>query len=361
MQNTSNLNALTYYDAYLDLTIILCIIAISTNIPWIIYSLINIFQNEKIVSRLVRNGIQNENINLVNSKRNKLLLHKYLLMNISFELLTNITTIVKCIMVCKPIKEITQFHLYNNDSLSVIYLYVKYAAWIVDKLFILCTIEMVNLTVLFVKDVYLRNSTHRGMRRNINRFLMRILLILCLGGSGIGLGIANILFEVFIIAQLVLYYRYSRQLYRSLGMYYQDVKYEFGDTSIEARTAGKHKRHYKWSAIWYFIIAICFMAGVTIFDFNVTLHFLKEGFIEQRLVQQNITFTQTKIFQNMNIISLSVSSSLLLLFWLLYLPIYTTFSLYYLCVKFLFVRTYRHRFHVNGRYEIESLVQPLIK
>ena len=261
----------------------------------------------------------------------------------------------------RPLKEIAQFNVYSIDWQLFAYLYAKYVIELLEMATLQCAIEMLNLTTLFVKDVYLRNNTHSGMRKKINGFIVRFLIVLGLGVSGIGLGIAYIVCEVFIIAQLVLYYRYSRQLYRSLGMYYQDVKYEFGETSIEARVAGKHKKCYKWSKIWLFVITICLVGCATMFVFTMPMQSLSERFIKQRLTENRITFQHSEIYNVINITIASVSTAFYQAISLLYLPIYTAFSLHYLCGKFLFRKKYRHRFHVNGRYDIESLAQPLIK
>ena len=351
-ESTIRLNQLA--SAFLYSVIIFCIITIAIHIPWIIYFQVKIYQKKKIVSRIVRNGIKQEDLNLAFNHRNQLLLYRYLLMDVTFELLSMTSAIVSTFIRSGLITKITQYKMDNIDWQLFMYLYAKYVTGVVEMAFVLCTLEMLNLTTLFVKDVYLRNNTHSGMRKKINGFIVRFLIVLGLGVSGVGLGIAYIVCEVFIIAQLVLYYRYSRQLYRSLGMYYQDVKYEFGETSIEARVAGKHKKHYKLSAVWIFITAFCLVGCATMFVITIPVKFLNEKFIEQTIIH-------SEIYYFVDIATVSLSSAFYLTFWLLYLPIYTAFSLRYLCDKFLFVRVYRHRFHVNGKYEIESLVQPLIK
>ena len=334
--------------------IIVNIVIIFIQILWIIYFGIKIQQNEKIHNRLVHNGYQHDDTSLFSSHRNKLLLYRYLLINVTSEMLTLVLVSINTTIRSRPMEQII-------DRAPYSYLYVKYVAGLIQIVFSLCILEMLNLTTLFVKDVYLRNSTHSGMRKKINRFIMRFLLLLALGVSGIGLGIACILCEVFLIIQLVLYYRYSRQLYRSLGMHYEDTKYEFGDTSIEARTALKHKKRYRWSAIWYFIVTVCIVVDITMLVATIPLQFMNEKFIEQRLTENNITFTHSDIYYDINIANVLVSSGLYFIITLMYLPIYVIFSMYYLCDRFLFVRIYRHRFHVNDKYEIESLVQPLIQ
>ena len=143
-------------------------------------------------------------------------------------------------------------------------------------------------------------------------------------------------------------------------MHYEDTKYEFGSTSVEARTVWKHMRHYKWCTIWYFIIAFCYVVCITISELSLPLQFLNEESINKRLTNSNITFTNTRIYLYLNIAT-TVSITFNLIIWLSILPIYTVYSMYYPCDKFLFVSVYRHRYHVNDKWEIESLAQPLIQ
>ena len=313
--------------------IILNILIIPVQMTWVILLLVNVSQKAKIVSRLVRNGYQHENINVFSSHKNKLLLYKYLLMNVVFELLITVQNVPNKIFRSSPIRGIA--HNIQVDWQFFAYLYAKYFSRLIEMVLLLCILEALNLTILFVKDVYLRNSTHSGMRKKINRFIMRFLLLLALGVSGIGLGIAYILCEVYLITQLVLYYRYSRQLYRSLGMHYEDTKYEFGDTSIEARTALKHKKHYKWWTIWLCIIAFCMVVLTTMLVITMPLQLLNEGFIEQRLIESNVAFIHSDIYYYIIIASELVFNGLGLIAVLTYLPIYVIFSMYYLCHKFL--------------------------
>ena len=346
-------------DVFVCSTIAMNIFVIIFQIPWIVYLIINISQREKILTRLKRNGYQLDDVSLVSRHRNKLLLYKYLLMCVIFELLVFVLNVFNSALGYIAIKE--RIQLNSNHLIEFAHFYVKYLLVLIEIIFAQCNLEMSNLTTLFVKDVYLRNSAHSGMRKKINRFVLRFLLVLGLGVSGVGLGIAYVICEVFLITQLVLYYRYSRQLYRALRMHYEDTKYEFGSTSVEARTVWRHMRHYKWCTIWYYIIVFCYVVVITIFELSFPLQFLNEASIKQILINNNITFTNTTVYQYLNIAPASVSIVFSLILLLSFLPIYTVYSMYYLCDKFLFVRVYKHRYHVNDNWEIESLVQPLMK
>ena len=207
-------------------------------------------------------------------------------MSVTFEFLTIVLIVINSTIRCRAFKENIQFNSDNMALLLFTYLYIKYLSGLIEVIFAQCSLEVLNLTTLFVKDVYLRNSAHSGMRKKINRFVLRFLLVLGLGVSGVGLGIAYVICEVFLITQLVLYYRYYRQLYRALRMHYEDTKYEFGSTSVEARTVWKHMRHYKWCTIWYFIIAFCYVVCITISELSLPLQFLNEESINKRLTKQ---------------------------------------------------------------------------
>ena len=184
-------------------TIAMNIIIIIIQIPWIVYLIINISQREKILTRLKRNGYQDDDVSLVSRHRNKLLLYKYLLMSVTFEFLTIILIVINSTIRCRAFKENIQFNTDNMALLLFTYLYVKYLSGLIEVIFAQCSLEVLNLTTLFVKDVYLRNGAHSGMRKKINRFVLRFLLVLGLGVSGVGLGIAYVICEVFLITQLV--------------------------------------------------------------------------------------------------------------------------------------------------------------
>ena len=337
--------------------IIICLLVLNlVQISWVIYFSINIFQQKKLIAALIRSGVRHDQASLLTKYRNKLLLHKYLLTTMIIEYLTTV-----CILIYYIIKA----YLFENkvyfdcaQYYYVLNIYQRNVTILIEMVFILCTLEVLNLTTLFVKDVYLRNSTHSGMRKKINRFIMRFLLLLALGVSGIGLGIAYILCEVFLINKLVLYYRYSRQLYRSLGMHYEDTKYEFGDTSIEARTALKHKKRYKWSTIWLFIIFLSVVLGMSVNEINVPFNIIGEECIQQKITNHNLTFTNSTIFREIEITISIVTAAFYSLCLIMLIPIYIVFTMYYLCDKFLFVRVYQHIYHVSYSKGYGSLVNP---
>ena len=311
-------------------------------LPWIIYFILNIVQEKKVLSQLVRNGNQPEDLPLITKRRNKLLLYKYMLATTIFEASTVVFPLIDYIIVSFTDVELNCDHYYY-----IPYLYASYLADVIKILLYQCILEMLNLTTQFVKDVYLRNSARSVMRKKINRFVLRFLLVLGLGVSGVGLGIAYVICEVFLITQLVLYYRYSRQLYRALRMHYEDTKYEFGNRSVEARTIWRHMRHYKNTTIWFFIIAAILVWGVAVGELSLPYEFLESGCIQQLLTNHNLTFINSTVFQVTDDALSIVSLILYLTSFLALIPFYTVFSLYYLCNKFLFVKKYKYRYHVK--------------
>ena len=338
---------------------IICSLVLNfVQIPWLIYFILNILQQRKFVSRLMRTGDHNDQANLITKNRNKLLLHKYLFTTVVLEWGTVVYILINYIVGIS----LSENKIYFNcmQYYYALHLYEKNVKILIEMILILCILETLNLTTLFVKDVYLRNSVHSVMRKKINRFVMRFLLVLGLGVSGVGLGIAYVLCEVFLITQLVLYYRYSRQLYRALRMQYEDTKYEFGRTSVEARTVWKHMRHYKYTTIWFFIIILTLVFGITVNEISLPYIFLDEECIQRIITNHNLTFTNSTIFRDIDIAISTVSSILYLICLLMLMPVYTAFSVYYLCDKFLFVRVYQHRYHVRYSQGYDNLVQSLV-
>ena len=238
-------------DAFIYTSIVLFVIVILIQIPWTIHFIARVVQERKAVSSLLRNRVQSDATGkLILKHKNQLILQKCFFTATLFELLMVLMVVVDYALGGN--KDLISFDC--SQYYFVPFIFVKYFLELLDILLYQSILEVLNITTLFVKDVYLRNSAHSGMRKKINRFVLRFLLVLGLGVSGVGLGIAYVICEVFLITQLVLYYRYSRQLYRALRMHYEDTKYEFGSTSVEARAVLKQKKHYKYFTIWFFII-----------------------------------------------------------------------------------------------------------
>ena len=148
----------------LFVTVVFYSITILIQLSWIVYLVNNIRQESRIVSRLVRNGFQYEDKNLATGRKNKLLLHKYLLMNLIFEMSIVVLLVINSIIRCIPITEkISQFDMKQSIRYPLIYHYMNYISVFIEIVLIQCFLESLNLTTLFVKDVYLQNSTHNGM------------------------------------------------------------------------------------------------------------------------------------------------------------------------------------------------------
>ena len=149
----------------LFVTVVFYSITILIQLSWIVYLVVNnIRQESRIVSRLVRNGFQYEDKNLATGRKNKLLLHKYLLMNLIFEMSIVVLLVINSIIRCIPItEEISQFDMKQSIRYPLICNYVNYISVFIEIVLIQCFLESLNLTTLFVKDVYLQNSTHNGM------------------------------------------------------------------------------------------------------------------------------------------------------------------------------------------------------
>ena len=279
-------------EAFLYTSIALFVTVILVQIPWTLYFITRVLQERKSVSSFRRKRVQSDATGrLILKHKNQLTLQKFFFTATLFELLMTLTIIFDYVLDAN--RSLISFNC--SQYYFVPYLFVKYFFEFIDMVFLQCTIEVLNLTTLFVKDVYLRNNTHSGMKKKINGFIVRFLIVLGLGVSGVGLGIAYIVCEVFIIAQLVLYYRYSRQLYRSLGIHYDDTKYEFGIKSIEARTARKQKKHYKYFTIWLFIIINIMTLGVLGFTIYLPIIILEEECIQTILQSITLQFNSYKL------------------------------------------------------------------
>ena len=334
------------------------VIVILVQLPWILYFIIKIVQGKLILKRIRKNQDQSDVVKgLALKHKNNFSLHKYLLTATIFELSTMVMSAVNYSL------SATQHEFQFNCSYYyvLLFVYAKYTLELVNVLFFQSTLEVLNITTLFVKDVYLRNSAHSVMRKKINRFVLRFLLVLGLGVSGVGLGIAYVICEVFLITQLVLYYRYSRQLYRALRMHYEDTKYEFGSTSVEARTVLKQKKHYKYFTIWFYSILLTLVLSSIAFGISLPQRILGEDCILEFLTNNSTTLNNSTVYEDINFAVLIVSPLLYGVFIVLFIPVYTVYSMYYLCDKFLFVNRYSYRYHVRYSVGLEDLEHLLIE
>ena len=326
-------------------TFIICFITVVVvQAPWTFYFIGKIILNRRRYVGLVQNQDQGDTVKRLTVKyKNEISLHKYLLTSTTFELLTVLLTIVNFVLSANG--QTIQFDC--SQYYAVLYAYVKYLLELLTILMFVSALEALNLTTRFAKGIYIYSNTNTGLEKKRKRFLVRFVVIACLAVSGVGIGIGFILVEIFLIAQLIQYYKLSTELYRSLQIHYQDTKYEFGINSIEATSVLKYKRHYKWFSLWCFFLALNAIVCVTIFLVSLPQSIIGEDCILELITKQKQPWLNSTVYKGVDFTILGIEGIFYTIFVVLYLPVFVLYTLYYLCDKLLFVRVYKHRYHIR--------------
>ena len=333
---------------------ILCfVIVIVVQAPWTLYFIGKIILIKRRYVGLVRNQDQGDTVRKLKVKyRNELSLYKYLLATTTFELLTALLTIINFILSANS--QIIQFEC--SEYYAVLYVYVKYLFELLTILMFVSALEALNLTTKFAKGIYIyTDSTNTALKKKKKRFIVRFVLIACLAVSGIGIGF--ILVEIFLITQLIQYYKLSTELYRSLQIHYQDTKYEFGTTSIEATSVLRYKRHYKVFTTWCFLLALNVVVCVTGFLFSLPQHIIGEDCILEFITKQKQPWMNSTVYKGVDVAIQSLETAFYAIFVILYLPVFVLYTLYCLCDKLLYVRVYKHIYHIRYSVIDESMGQ----
>ena len=256
--------------------------------------------NKRKYIAFVRNQDQGETVKRLKVKyKNETSLYKYLLITTTCELLSVSLTIINFILSANG--QIIQFGC--SEYYAVLYVYVKYVLELLTILMIESALEALNLTTIFAKGIYIYTNTEPftqiqlQLKKKKKRFLVRFLVIVCLAVSGVGVGIGFILVEIFLIAQLKQYYTLSTELLRSLQIHYQDTKYEFGTSSVEATSVLRYKRHYKWFTTWCLLLALNAIVCVTVFLLSLPQKIIGEDCIVELITKQEQTWINS-IFSN---------------------------------------------------------------
>ena len=339
----------------LEYTFSICLVAvILVQVPWTFYFIGETIQSKRMHKALVKNQDQDDTVRRLKTKhRNQLTLNKHLLTIILLEQLTGILIIIRLILSAN--KYTIQFNC--SEYYYVLYIYVKYGISLVGFLTYESALEVLNLTTIFVKDVLIYNYTNTGMEKRNKWFLVRFVVIACLAISGVGIVFGLILVEILFITQLIQYYKVSMQLYRSLKMRYQDVNYEFGISSSEAATELKYLTHYRRVAIWCFIIGLNAVAYTVLFLFSLPQSIIGEVCIYELIANQSYTWIHSTAYEVIDNGILSLDGIFYAIFVILYLPVFVVYTLYYHCDKLLFVRVYKHRYHIRYSVIDESMGQ----
>ena len=319
-------------------------IVLSVHAPWTLYFIGKVILNKRRYIGLVRSQDQGDTVKRLTVKyKNELSLYKYLLTTTTFELLTALLTILSCILSANGRK--IQFNC--TEYYAVLYVYVKYLLELLAILMLVSALEALNLTTKFAKGIYICTNTNTALKKEKRRFLVRFVLIACLAVSGVGIGIGYVLVEIFLITQLVQYYKHSTELYRTLQIHYQDTKYEFGTTSMEATSVLKYKRHYKVFTTWCFFLALNGVICVTIFLFSLPQSIIGEDCILEFITIQKQPWMNSTAYKGVDLATLSLGTLFYAILVILYLPVFVLYTLYYLCDKLLFVKVYKYRYHIR--------------
>ena len=318
--------------------------ALLVQAPWTIYFIGKIIQSKRMYKALAKNQNQDDTVRRLKRKhKNQLTLHEYLLTTISLELFSVILTIISLIL---SANEYTiQFNC--SEYYFVFYIYAKYGISLFSFLFYESVIEVMNLTTIFAKDFYIYDNTNTGMKKKRKWILVRFVVVACLAVSGIGIVIGFILVDIFIITQIIQYYKLSIQLYKSLKKRYQDTMYEFGSSSREAATELNYIKHYKRVVIWCSILSLNAIAFTVTFLFTLPQSILGEICIYERIANQGYTWINSTVYESIETAILGLDGIFYGIFVVLYLPVFVLYTLYYLCDKLLFVRVYKHRYHIR--------------
>ena len=328
---------------------------ILVQIPWIAYFIVKAMQAKKNSTELRRNIDQSDTIKKLTRKHiNNLQLYKHFLVMTIFEFLTYVTLIINyAFTIGEPTFNCSQYYY-------PLYLHLKYNLQFASVLFFQCTLAVLNLTTLFVKNVYLGRNAESEKQRKKTIFVIKLLpgLFLALSGVGILLGITSSL--VFIIIEFIYYYKHSKQLYRVLTIIREDVKYEYGEGSFKEVSARKQRLHYKRFAIWFYVVASMLVIGIFLFLIILPQLILGEQCIVQVFSRHNLTFFNNTMYKDSEIGLQITSSVFYAAFALTFIPVYTIYSLYYLVDKFLYVRVFQPRYHVRYSVGVQDLEYMLV-
>ena len=320
-------------------------IVVFIQIPWQVYFIIKFFEARSRSAQLKRiddgsGGFQN----LLQKYKNTKILYKYFIAATTFELLTILLTIFNNILTVT----LPDFYLHCEEYYFILYLYASHLIGFLSIVCFMSTIEVLNLTTNFAINIFILNR-NGGKKQKVRIFIMKLILLVSLALSGIGMGIAYILVVVLLIRENIKYYQYSRELYRKLKKIYQDVKYEFGSTHIQTRSARMNLLHYKRFTLWFSMVVFVVMIVFILSIFSIPFRLVGTPCILETITRDkyNSTILDSIHYKGIMEGESILYTTLVVSFMILFIPFYTLYSLYYLCDKLLFVNVYPHRYHVG--------------
>ena len=340
---------------YVYLSINLVVVFIQ--IPWLAYFLVKFLQARNRLAQLMRIDMSEGCQNLLQKYENTKILYKYFIAATTFELLTMSLTVFNIILNPNPLKD----YLHCKEYYFIMYLYGKYFIGFLSVLCLMSSIEVLNFTTKFATNVFILNIKD-GNENKIRIFIMKLVLLVMLALSGIGM-IAFILVEILLVKESIQYYQNSRELYKKLRMMYEDVKYEFGDTHINTRSARKNLLHYKRFTIWISVVVFLLVIASILFAFWTPFYLIGEPCVLETFTQYKYNSTSLDFIHYKDIKKGAAISSIIIriLIMISFIPFYTLYSLYYLCDKLLFVNVYPHIYHVGSSVGSDNINDLLIK
>ena len=276
--------------------------------------------------------------------KNKLRLYFYLFIVTISESLTTFSILFTLLIIF----DLLNPKLNCKELYFLFYFYVKYNLLSLSIILPQCTIDLINITSQYVNYIFLRNNSTVSLVHQINRFTFKLVLVVILALSGIGLPLTFIIGEAFLIIGMIQYYKNSKQVYRSLTMIADDLLCEYGRGSLEAIRARKQLLHYKRFTIWFFIFSL-----ILVFLSVDFVLWLPQSVMEEECIVSNLVpIVGSSIYQIYKYTLWAIGGVIHITAIIVFLPLYTVYSMYYLCDKFLFTYKYPHRYKI--RYSINS-------
>ena len=349
-----NNSSYTEFELALNYVFVSCyILIIAVEIPWIVYFFAKMIEMNKSVSDMdKRKDCESSNRQIYQQHKNKLRLYFYLFVVTISESLTTFSILLTLLI----IYDLLNPALNCNEFYFLFYLYIKYNLLSLSVILPQCTIELINITSQYVNHIFLRNNSNVSLIQKINRFTFKQVLVVVLALSGIGLPLVFLICECLLIIGMVQYYKYSKQVYRSLTMIADDVLYEHGRGSLEAIQARKQLLHYKRFTIWFYIFSL-----ILVFVSVDYVLWLPQSVMEEECIVPSVAqLVVSNVYQVYKYTLLAIGTVLHVSGIIVFLPLYTAYSLYYLCDKFLFTYRYPHRYKIRYSTNLGSLEDRLV-
>ena len=333
--------------ALLSVYISVNLILFFVQVPWLVYFISQFLEARSRSASLMRIG----DINLLQKHKNTKKLYKYFIVATTFEFLTILLIIFNYIFDVKLLR----YTLNCEEYYFTLYLYVKYFIGFLSVLCLMGGIEVLNFTTKFALKIFILNRNSE--KQKTKKLIIKIVLLVSLALSGVGMIVAFILVEILLVKESIQYYQNSRELYKKLRIIYEDVKYEFGETHINTRSARMNSLHYKRFTLWFSTVVFVVMIASVFFVFRIPLNLFAEQCVLETITRYKYNST---ILDSIHYNDILEGASILgkvihVLFMILFIPLYIFYSLYYLCNKLLFVNVYPHRYQVGSAVEADDI------